>query len=288
MKKLTVLCVFGFAVLIFANNESIAAPKIKTNIQNCMVITVPGAYTVTRNLPADGGLLVGGNCILVEADFVVLDLSDQSITGSGIGTAITDGGVPRTNIRIRHGTVSGFSTGIDLAASSDSMVEYVKAFDNSSDGIAIGKRSVARYNIAIENDRGLVVECPANTVGNSAWDNVSNDLFQVSPSLCTVSEGHNSFGSSGGGGGSCELLGFTDCSGICTDTQTSEASCGSCGSNCAAGELCSSGICTLSCQVGLTNCVGICTDTQTNESNCSACGVTCGAGLFCVNGVCTL
>ncbi len=281
---------FVFATSAFADDDDDDRKQGK-KIRNCTVISEPGVYTVARDLPAGRGLLAGDDCISVQASSVVLDLNNKSITGPGTatGSAITDGGVAQTHVMVRRGTISGFSNGIDLLASSGSVVEYVKAFENAADGIAIGIRSVALYNIAVQNDRGLVLSCPANAIGNSAWDNVSDDLFRVDPGSCSLSDGLNSFGSSGGGGGggSCASLGFTDCSGTCTDTQTNEASCGACGVSCSAGEVCSGGTCALTCQAGLNNCSGVCSNLQKDEENCGGCGVTCNAGESCVGSVCT-
>ena len=278
-------------VLLGISMSVFAAPQGKVHlIKDCMVIFESGTYKVTKDLPARGGLLPGSNCILIEASSVVLDLNDHSITGAGIATgiAISDGGLPLKNINIRRGTITGFANGINLAASSGSIVENVKASGNSDDGISIGSQSVVRYNIAIENNRGIVMKCPGNAIGNSAWDNLSNDLFRINASLCNVSEGHNSFGSSDNSGGSCTTLGFNECAGTCTDTQTSEASCGACGNACSSGEICSGGVCNLSCQVGLSNCAGVCTNTLNDENNCGSCGTTCSAGEICSGSVCSL
>jgi hypothetical protein len=77
-----------------------------------------------------------------------------------------------------------------------------------------------------------------------------------------------------------------DCSGECVNTQTDRANCGDCGVRCVAGEVCSAGLCELSCQDGLDNCNGICRDLNTDPANCGFCGNRCTTQLVCVGGRC--
>jgi predicted CxxxxCH...CXXCH cytochrome family protein len=99
--------------------------------------------------------------------------------------------------------------------------------------------------------------------------------------------------------GTCALscqAGLVDCGGTCVDPMTSRTHCGasgscgvgSAGATCAPGQLCSSGLCALSCQAGLTECSGKCVDRQSDPANCGTCGNGCLAGQVCSAGVCTL
>jgi hypothetical protein len=200
LKEMAMIRKLGFTLPIlvviffsFTCGTTQAAPRSALGeITECFVITSPGTYNVTENLPGRNGLLPTGNCIEIETSSVVLNLNDHSIIGSGIGAAITDGGSSLNNIQIRQGTISGFATAIDLINSVGSSVEYVRASGNSADGISLGEKGVARYNVALENDRGLVMTCPANAIGNSAWDNTSNDYFLIDETLCSLADGLNS------------------------------------------------------------------------------------------------
>ena len=49
----------------------------------------------------------------------------------------------------------------------------------------------------------------------------------------------------------------TNCSGVCTNLQNDISNCGTCGTKCKAGEVCTSEKCELSCQSGLTDCSGV-------------------------------
>jgi hypothetical protein len=78
--------------------------------------------------------------------------------------------------------------------------------------------------------------------------------------------------------------GQTKCKGLCVNTQSDFYNCGACGVQCAAGQVCSNGVC--GCPVGQTDCNGACTDLLSNSANCGACGVQCPSGHVCSGGVC--
>ncbi len=84
---------------------------------------------------------------------------------------------------------------------------------------------------------------------------------------------------------SCQS-GQTECAGTCVDTSSNRSHCGSCGTSCGAGEVCSSGSCEVSCQSGQTNCSGSCVDTSSNPDHCGACGNTCSQSQACLGGAC--
>jgi hypothetical protein len=69
--------------------------------------------------------------------------------------------------------------------------------------------------------------------------------------------------------------------------QTDNHNCGTCGTTCAAGQVCSNGTCTVSCQSGETNCGGTCVNEQTDNSHCGSCSNVCGAGQSCSSGICS-
>ena len=82
------------------------------------------------------------------------------------------------------------------------------------------------------------------------------------------------------------------CGALCTNLETDNANCGSCGNACASGKVCASGQCALTCG-SLTTCSGdggapYCANTQTDNANCGACGNTCASGTVCAGGKCAL
>jgi hypothetical protein len=113
-------------------------------------------------------------------------------------------------------------------------------------------------------------------------------------------------------GGACKLscqTGLVECGGICIDPANNRQHCGatagcgvgggSAGTVCPAGQVCSNGLCQLSCQSGLVNCGGTCVDPQTSRVFCGASGLcgmggmgsagsACTPGQVCSGGTCQL
>jgi hypothetical protein len=115
-----------------------AEPALGAVISECTTIGKPGSYVLTRNLTA------AGDCVVIAADFVTLDLAGWVITGDGsTGRGVTGGG---RGITVRNGTVTGFSLAVMLGAGA--VVEKVRAIDNGGDGagIATGSSSMISGN----------------------------------------------------------------------------------------------------------------------------------------------
>ena len=82
--------------------------------------------------------------------------------------------------------------------------------------------------------------------------------------------------------------GVCECVPACTGRECGDDGCrGSCGTGCAAGEVCNDGTCASTCADGLENCSGVCADLQTDASHCGDCAFACGRGEACVAGACT-
>jgi hypothetical protein len=64
--------------------------------------------------------------------------------------------------------------------------------------------------------------------------------------------------------------------------------CGTCSNVCPAGQICSGGVCALSCAAGLTNCAGVCRDLTTDRNNCNMCGNACAPGQICSSSMCMI
>lgn len=71
---------------------------------------------------------------------------------------------------------------------------------------------------------------------------------------------------------------------VCTNVQNDANNCGACGTVCARGEVCSSGVC--QCPSGETLCSDVCVNLSTDPNNCGRCGDRCATGAACVSGVC--
>ena len=78
----TILLAFGATLLEFGRGTQ-AAP---IPIRECQTISLPGSYVLERNLTT------AGDCLVINASFVTVDLNGFSITGS-----------PRGHLAIRAG-----------------------------------------------------------------------------------------------------------------------------------------------------------------------------------------
>ena len=97
------------ASLCVACPLAVAAPRLVTN---CMAITQPGSYIVFNNIQATG------DCLVVQSDFVTIDLSGFAISGNGTGAGVVEHlAVGRRGITIRNGTITGFASAIQLGNS---------------------------------------------------------------------------------------------------------------------------------------------------------------------------
>lgn len=90
------------------------------------------------------------------------------------------------------------------------------------------------------------------------------------------------------GDASCAGAGRRTCSGSCVNVDFDSQHCGACGAVCAAGEVCSHGVCGVqapSCSGQM--CDGECIDTSRSAQHCGRCGQACNGDQSCVGGECT-
>ena len=111
MKKIISMITVVFTIGLIWSSALAGGPK---KINKCMTITKSGSYIVIKNLRASAK--TNGNCIIIDADFVTLDLNGFTLTGLGndTGNGVSDYGYVRQGIVVRNGKVTKFSTGIRL------------------------------------------------------------------------------------------------------------------------------------------------------------------------------
>lgn len=80
--------------------------------------------------------------------------------------------------------------------------------------------------------------------------------------------------------------GTTMCGSQCVATAFDPGNCGTCGTKCAADQVCSAGACALTCVGGTTKCGASCLDTNADPKNCGGCGAACTSGQVCSSGKC--
>jgi Right handed beta helix region len=120
----------------------------------CGPISQPGLYVLNQNLTASG------SCLVIHTDSVTVDLRGFAITGNGSGSGVTDGGAARSATVIRNGTIASFDIGIDLGASTGTIVEHVRLVN---DGLVAGRGSIVRGNTILQ---GGIVFGSGDVTGN--------------------------------------------------------------------------------------------------------------------------
>jgi hypothetical protein len=129
-------------------------------IEKCQTIDQPGSYKLVHNLTARG------DCLVITANFVTIDLTGFVISGNGTGTGVVlrpPFGVDGT--AIRNGSITNFDTGVLLVAEHSS-VEGLRVTGNSIGVIAAG---IVKGNIVWANDFGM--EAGGVVTGNNASGN---------------------------------------------------------------------------------------------------------------------
>ena len=167
---------------------SIAAPQ---NINNCQTISQPGAYVVNRNLSATG------DCLVVAADFVTIDLDGFVLQGNGTGAGVSvPFGPVRRGLSVRNGAVTGFSSGIDAGNSAGASIERVNASANASHGIVGGDRAVITRSQALNNGGDGIRGGRGATVSGSVVGDNQNGIFVIEGSsvLHSVSRNNRAHG----------------------------------------------------------------------------------------------
>jgi hypothetical protein len=119
-------------------HASIGMVKIK----KCQTISNPGSYELANNI---GG--VPGDCLVITADFVSIDLAGFSISGGG-GTAIITSppSAQLLGIAVRNGVISGFPDGVVLGGN-NAIVEGLRVLVvGASSTIGIAASGIVRNN----------------------------------------------------------------------------------------------------------------------------------------------
>jgi hypothetical protein len=140
-----------------------AAPRV---INSCATLDEPGAYVLGRNVAA------AGDCFVIRADFVTLDLDGFVVTGNGTGAAVVEHlavGVKGTTVR--NGAIRGFVTGIQLGNSSEATIDRVLLTGSSFTAIIAGDTATVTASKVVRNGGGISLGQRGVVTGSTVNDN---------------------------------------------------------------------------------------------------------------------
>ena len=138
-----------------------------TEIERCQTISQPGSYRLVNNLTATG------DCLLINADFVTIDLAGFAMIGQNSGTAIRIGPTPqsaRRGIAVRNGTISDFSQGVSIGAVGGTQGAIVEGLRIFGAGTGIVARGIVRGNTVADCagvSLGILALFASATTGNA-------------------------------------------------------------------------------------------------------------------------
>jgi hypothetical protein len=122
-----------FSILLVGGFCADASATASTPVSSCGTLSPAGNYVLTQNLTATG------DCIVIGAANVALDMNGKTITGNGTGSGITDDGVERNFAIITNGKIRDFETGINLGNSGNGTISNVDSSVNTGEGVFIAR-----------------------------------------------------------------------------------------------------------------------------------------------------
>jgi hypothetical protein len=174
-------------------------------IEKCQTISHLGSYKLVKNLTFTGI----GECLLITADFVTIDLGGFTISGgtnAAFGITGPFSGRRLQGIAVRNGSISGFTRGVNLTNADGSIVEGLRVVGGNTgtdingitaNGIVKGN-TVMSYEVGIEatgtvtgnyadlnSDVGLSIQPGSTVIGNTATNGPHFGLAVVCPANLT-------------------------------------------------------------------------------------------------------
>lgn len=176
------------AVILALPLDALAAPRI---LNTCTTLTEPGAYVVGRNISATG------DCFVIAADFVNLDLDGFVVSGNGAGSGFVEQlAVGRRGLTVRNGVVTGFANGLFMLNSIAMVVDRMHFTNNTSAGLRAGNMVTVSNSMFLNNGTGMALDQRAPVTGNTVNDNTGTGIVVGIGSSVTG----NAVGRNGGNG----------------------------------------------------------------------------------------
>jgi hypothetical protein len=164
---------------------ALAAPRV---INTCMTITDPGPYVVGRNLGA------AGDCLVVAADNVSIDLDGFVLSGNGTGSGVVEQlAVGRKGVTVRNGVITGFLRAVYMGNSHGMAVDSINAHGNMSNAITVGDNAtVTRNRVTGNNGVGILAGFRSLVTGNGVDDNSGSGIYAgIGANVTGNTVGHN-------------------------------------------------------------------------------------------------
>jgi hypothetical protein len=162
---------------------SIASAAGAVNIAACQTLSTPNTvYKLTTPLTSCG------DCLIVAADKVTIDLQGNSITGTcpGTGAAITDNATSFDLITVKNGSGGGFGFGVFLQSSTRVSVLGFIAAGNTERGIVVGPKGLVKSCEAAGNKVGIEVGPRGQVQLSNAHDNNFAGIDTVDGDHCLI------------------------------------------------------------------------------------------------------
>src|SRR5688572_31459241 len=151
-----------------AASEAVAAPRV---LNNCATLNEAGAYVVGRNIAANG------DCFVLAADFVNVDLDGFVISGNGTGSAFVEQlAVGRRGLGVRNGVVTGFANGVFMLNSSGMVIDRMHFTNNGTIGVRAGNMVTVSNSMFFNNGGGIALDQRAAVTGNTVNDNAGGGI----------------------------------------------------------------------------------------------------------------
>ena len=142
-----------------------------TPISQCQSISQPGSYVLTTNLSSSG------DCLVVAANSVSIDLAGFTISGSGSGSGIARvQGTAQEGNSVRNGTITGFNRGVDFQFTQRCVIENVHVTHNTEFGIISYDGCHIVSNNTFANGTGIFTDDGSVVINNIVRGNTYDGL----------------------------------------------------------------------------------------------------------------
>jgi hypothetical protein len=149
-KLLLWLGVIPLCVAIFTAVPSSASAQ--TVLTACGTITSSGNYVLKTNLSTSG------DCFVIAADNVAIDMKGHTIKGDGTGSGITDSNVRHPYLIVSNGKIQNFNMGINLENSGLATFNKLQVTNNTAGGIYVDQCCNTFNSIKANNNGGAGLE----------------------------------------------------------------------------------------------------------------------------------